>query len=114
MSNNKICSGCEQSTKEALRWKELLKKKLLVIQYDWVTKKTSIGILRLYKRPEPWEILKINENELILQMFMVASYPHGETTRNWLENSKYPILVVDGRVIEILQSSICSVIEITS
>lgn len=113
MNNNKTCSDCEQSAKEALRWEKLLKKKLLVIQYNWVTKKTSIGILRLYKRPEPWEILRINENELILQMFMAVSYLHGETTRNRLKNSRYSILVEDDRVIEILQSSICDVIEIT-
>ncbi|MCK5084478.1 MAG: hypothetical protein KAQ64_02390 [Candidatus Pacebacteria bacterium] len=113
MSNNKTCSDCEQSAKEALRWKKLLKKKLLVIQYDWVVKKTSIGILRLCKRPEPWEILRINENELILQMFMATSYSDGKTTRNLLENSRHPIFVEDDRIIEILQSSICSVIEIT-
>ena len=93
--------------------KELLEKRLLVVQYNWITKKVSIGVLKFYKCPELWEILIVEKDELILQAFMTASYPYGKATKNWVKNSKYPIIIEDDMVTEILQSSIYNVIEVT-
>ncbi len=106
-NENEACPCCGQSAQEALIWSELLGKKLFVSRYNWMNGKTTMGVLRLHKCPDPWEVLEISKHRLILQTFMAVSYPCGEATRVWLEDSKHPIVVDDsGRVIEFLESSI--------
>ena len=51
-NESEVCPCCEQPIQGTSRWTELLGKKLLVSQYDWIRGKASMGILKLHKRPE--------------------------------------------------------------
>ena len=48
-------------------------------------------------------------------MFMIVSYPYGEATKGWLKNPMHPFAIGkdSGIVTDILESSICTLIEIT-
>ena len=92
-------------------WKELLGKKLIISLYNWINGEASIGVLRIFKRPEEWEVLRVTKKELILQTFLVASYPF---TNDCTSSCLHPFVIDPeiGIVIEFLESSICSLIEV--
>lgn len=101
----------ESEISEEEIWEKLLGKKLIISLYNWINGEASIGVLRIWKRPEEWEVLRITKKELILQTFLVASYPF---TNDCASSYLHPFVIDPeiGIVIEFLESSICSLIEV--